>query len=520
MAKHGDKEQDKKTAELQRELRSFLEEQTFGGRSSAFSSAPRPTVSASGPDWSKKTIDQSLHQVTVNIPVNEWTKVTGDVDGSGLAYISARQTEIGSVAETLNLRLALANGNLVVVIESKTGLNKSDLDYSDQDSLRRCAIQNTLERLNEYPVAQLMAAQCAANVVVSVISRMAIDDQLGHTLPILLDAAKKFAETYFDTRLQLLGIRDAKAEMTVRPQERPIRNEGANNSGRRYGAPGEGVSHLLQESNVRLDDIGGYGQVKAEIRKLIRLFENPKHFASFGVIPPRGILFIGPPGTGKTTFAKAMCNELGINFYLVSTSDVLNCLYGESEKRLAEIFDNVETPCVVFVDELEALAANRDALSEPSKRVLTELLKKLDGMGSRPDILFLGATNKPEMLDPAITRSGRLDKTIVIGPPDLEARKEILEVYVKHYGQLNNPKLECLKTLDTEKLARCSEGLVGGDLRELMRRVVFAVADSALPDANASTDRSPWEPQTTSVMSLIEQYHAELEQKRSASGIA
>ena len=141
-------------------------------------------------------------------------------------------------------------------------------------------------------------------------------------------------------------------------------------------------------------------------------------------------------------------------------------------------------------------------------------------MGSRPDILFLGATNKPEMLDPAITRSGRLDKTIVIGPPDLEARKEILEVYVKHYGQLNNPKLECLKTLDTEKLARCSEGLVGGDLRELMRRVVFAVADSALPDANASTDRSPWEPQTTSVMSLIEQYHAELEQKRSASGIA
>jgi SpoVK/Ycf46/Vps4 family AAA+-type ATPase len=146
--------------------------------------------------------------------------------------------------------------------------------------------------------------------------------------------------------------------------------------------------------------------------------------------------------------------------------------------------------------------------------VLTELLKKLDGMGSRSDILFLGATNKPDMLDPAITRSGRLDKTIVVGYPDEEARKETFEVYIRKYLELNKPELDCLKQLDTNKLARASQEYVGGDIKELMRRVVFSIADSALPDTTGTANKPTWQPTTEGVMSLIDQYQAELALKR------
>jgi transitional endoplasmic reticulum ATPase len=313
--------------------------------------------------------------------------------------------------------------------------------------------------------------------------------------------------------LQLLGIKDATSGFTVRPIL-PKQQSLAQKTGRLVGEESQGVAHLLQESEVRLSDIGGYHHVKGEIQKLIRLFNNQEHYESFGVRPPRGILFVGPPGTGKTTFAKAMCNELNINFYYVSTSDVLNCYYGESEKRIAKIFEEVKTPCVIFVDELEALAANRENLSEPSKRVVTELLKKLEGMGSRSDILFLGATNKPDMLDPAITRSGRLDKTIVVGYPDEEARKETFEVYVRKYLELNKSELDCLRQLDTAKLARASQEFVGGDIKELMRRVVFSIADSALPDTTGTANKPTWQPTTEGVMSLIDQYQAELALKR------
>jgi cell division protease FtsH len=207
-------------------------------------------------------------------------------------------------------------------------------------------------------------------------------------------------------------------------------------------------------------------------------------------------------------FAKAMCHELGVKFYHVSTSDVLNCLYGESEKRLAEIFDTVETPCVIFVDELEALAQNRDYASEPARRVLTELLKKLDGMKSREGIIFLGATNKIEMLDPAIIRAGRLDRTIMIGNPDKDAREEIFKVCINRYRKGEGTGLQALGNLDPVALARASEGLVGADIAEVIRRIVFNLAEGRLLNPDSS-----WEPNTASACSLIDQYQAELELK-------
>jgi AAA+ superfamily predicted ATPase len=342
-------------------------------------------------------------------------------------------------------------------------------------------------------------------------------DRQGRTLTDRLNAVKEGIEVYFDTLLQHLGVTDGNLKLEMYPAERNINVSAGPSSGGILSEPGVDIEKLVATSNVTLADIGGYDEVKQEIRQLIRLFENEEHFKSFGVEPPRGILFAGPPGTGKTMFAKAMCKELGVAFYHVSTSDVLNSLYGESEKRLSEIFEGVRTPCVLFVDELEALAPNRDLASEPSRRVLTELLKKLDGMASREGVIFLGATNKPEMLDPAITRAGRLDRTIIIDYPDEAAREAIFEACINRHQQRPATELASLKSLNCKDLAKATEGFVGADITEVMRRLVFDIADSTLPldgiPSNRSSGGDSGLSPTDSAILRVYRYRDELDRK-------
>lgn len=475
---------------------------SYGGGGSPPAPAAPPSKS---PDWSKP-IDPSSNQVTLTIPIEAWARCfqnSQHADGQDAVSIGTHETELGLITGTVGMELSGSEHGPFFSLNFNVDIDGQGLFFVDRQVAEAC-----LKRLDGDKIAQGIVSlmiQDHARYGRLAKPEITIEDQL--------KGLKKVCEVYFDTLLQFLGVRDASIKLSVFPRERP---EGAGGDGGpgasgAFGTTGasQRVAGLLQETDVKLADIGGYAHVKQEVERLIRLFRHESHYESFLVKPPRGILFAGPPGTGKTLFAKAMCNELGVNFYHVSTSDVLNAYYGESEKRLAEIFDNVQTPCVIFVDELEALAAKRDHASEPSRRVLTELLRKLDGMASREGILFLGATNKLEMLDPAITRAGRLDRTIVVDKPDVDAREQIFKVCIQNYLKGSAPELDWLKKLDPTALARASEGLVGADIQEVTRRIVFAIADERL-----LRPEGEWRPSTDYARSVIEQYQAELEFKK------
>lgn len=455
----------------------------------------------------------------MEIPIDTWERCGARATAVDTTIISLKVTDNGDLLGSISLKLTVDDYGFHASPDFEAAYGERRLGLSGRDQVFDRVKIATQRRLNENPQAALFIESLnrpthSAHLIVH-------PDVEGRTVADYLKAAKEGLEVYFDTLLQHLGVTDASLKLQMIPVERQMSAATGGSAGsllRSLAQPEKGVEELAIESDVRLADIGGYSEVKTEILQLIRLFQNPKHFALFGVEPPRGILFSGPPGTGKTMFAKAMCNELGVKFYHVSTSDVLNSLYGESEKRLAEIFDKVETPCVVFVDELEALAPDRDMASEPSRRVLTELLRKLDGMGSRPGILFLGATNKPEMLDPAITRAGRLDRTITIGTPDIAAREEIFKVCVERAQRHSASDLESLRRLDCPQLAQNTEGLVGADIQEIMRRIVFDLADSRLSrdetPPSSSIANEPWYPTTDNALLRVSSYKAELERKR------
>ncbi len=496
-------------------LTAELTHESFGGGRGA--PAPNGGVAPSPrrvPDWSKP-IDASLKQVEVKLPVEAWTRCIQNlqdrtIHGSASVSFTSQASSLGPVSGALGVDVRLsASEGLYFFWDFKVSVNGESLDYHGAD---RKVAQGTILRVHGDQKASGIIAAMVRNAYPSgalncspSIPRETIKDEI--------EGLQRACEAYFDTLLQYLDISDEKVSLLISPREPRQLVQGHGGSGSApllaSSSAQQRVESLLQKSDVSLSDIGGYDHVKREIERLIRLFTHEKHYDSFLVKPPRGILFAGPPGTGKTMFAKAMCNELGVNFYHVSTSDVLNAYYGESEKRLAEIFDTVETPCVIFVDELEALAAKRDHASEPSRRVLTELLRKLDGMASREGIIFLGATNKLEMLDPAITRAGRLDRTIVIDKPDTEAREQIFKVCIERHMKGTAPELKWLDSLDATALARASEGLVGADIQEVIRRIVFTMADERLLHPEGE-----WRPNTAHACSVIDQYHAELELKK------
>jgi AAA+ superfamily predicted ATPase len=485
-----------------------LARESFGGTSGSTSPIRKASPPGSGqPDWFKE-IDPSLRQVTVELPVEAWTRCIQNIQGKKVkgedcVAILSQGSSCRHITGALGLKLAIDRaGSLFFDLNVRCYIDNVRIDLPSPKLTQRCLI-----RVADNP----FASKIVAGLTVGHFSFDTIKIPTSAPLETIRETilgVQKVCEAYFDTLLQCLDIKDAQLKLQVSPQEIVRVDPQGGSRGASHGKE-EGVERLLQTTTVALDDIGGYAAVKREIQSLIRLFSNREHFSKYNITPPRGILFAGPPGTGKTMFAKAMCHELGVNFYHVSTSDVMSCLYGESEKQLAEIFDTVETPCVIFVDELEALAPNRDYASEPSRRVLTELLRKLDGISSREGIILLGATNKIEMLDPAITRAGRLDRTIMIGIPDKEAREEIFRVCINRYRKGAAPELQSLESLDPVALARASEGLVGADIAEVMRRLVFSLADGQLlnPDGD-------WRPNTTAVCSLIDQYHAELELKK------
>ena len=187
------------------------------------------------------------------------------------------------------------------------------------------------------------------------------------------------------------------------------------------------------DSGVNYEDIGGLRSQLEKIRELVELpLRHPEIFARLGILPPKGILLYGPPGTGKTLLARAIANETEASFYSISAPEVVNKFYGESEKKLRELFDKAEkdSPSIVFIDEIDAIAQKREEVQgETEKRIVAQLLTLMDGLNKSNKIIVIAATNRPDSLDEALRRPGRFDRELEIGVPKEEDRLEILRIH-------------------------------------------------------------------------------------------
>ncbi len=229
---------------------------------------------------------------------------------------------------------------------------------------------------------------------------------------------------------------------------------------------------LVEVPNVHWDDIGGLEDVKQELREVVEWpLKYRELFSKVGVEPPKGILLYGPPGTGKTLLAKAVATEAGANFIAVKGPEVLSKWVGESEKAIREIFRKARqvAPTVIFFDEIDAIAPRRGAHldSGVTERIVNQLLTEMDGIGSRGDVIVIAATNRPDILDPALLRPGRFDRIIYVPAPDEKARYEILKVHTKKVP-IEGDKEELLKYL-----AKKTEGYSGADLAALVKEAAI-----------------------------------------------
>lgn len=223
---------------------------------------------------------------------------------------------------------------------------------------------------------------------------------------------------------------------------------------------------FVEVPNVRWEDIGGFEDIKRELKEAVELpLKKPQVFEQMGIRPAKGILLVGLPGTGKTLFAKAVATESEANFISVKGPEVLSKWVGESEKAVREIFRKARNaaPCIIFIDELDAIASVRgiEEGSRVGERVVNALLTEMDGLQNLKNVVVLGATNRPDIVDPALLRPGRFDRIIKIPVPDEKARLEILRVHTR--------RMPLSKDVSLEEIARRTENYTGADIEGLCR---------------------------------------------------
>ncbi|MEE9237104.1 MAG: CDC48 family AAA ATPase [Thermoplasmata archaeon] len=239
----------------------------------------------------------------------------------------------------------------------------------------------------------------------------------------------------------------------------------------------------ILQSTITYEDIGGLHEELLRVREMIELpLKHPELFDRLGIDPPKGVLLYGPPGTGKTLIAKAVANEAGASFYSIQGPEIMSKYYGQSEERLREKFEEAQknAPSILFIDELDSIAPKReDVTGEVERRVVAQLLTLMDGLSGRGQVIVIGATNREDAIDPALRRPGRFDREIVIGVPDRDGRKEILQIHTR--GMPFEGTDEDREMLLTE-LANITHGFVGADLAALAREAAMKALRRYLPD--------------------------------------
>jgi transitional endoplasmic reticulum ATPase len=238
---------------------------------------------------------------------------------------------------------------------------------------------------------------------------------------------------------------------------------------------------------VTYEDIGGLDEEVRKIREMVELpLKHPEIFERLGIEPPKGVLLYGPPGTGKTLLAKAVANESDANFFSIAGPEIMSKFYGESEKRIRDIFEEAEknAPSIIFIDEIDAIAPKREeSYGEVERRVVSQLLTMMDGLKARGKVIVIAATNRPNAIDPALRRPGRFDREIAINVPNKKARLEILKIHTRN--------MPLAKDVDLEKLASITHGFVGADIAALCKEAAMNTLRRVLPNIDLEKEELP-----------------------------
>ncbi len=249
----------------------------------------------------------------------------------------------------------------------------------------------------------------------------------------------------------------------------------------------EEVTERKPTFEVSYEEIGGLKDTISRLREIVELpLKHPEVFRRLGIEAPNGILLYGAPGCGKTLLAKALANESEANFFIINGPEVMNKYYGETEARLREIFKDAKenVPSIIFIDELDALAPRREEVfGDVEKRVVAQILALMDGLTERGTVIVIGATNRPESLDPALRRPGRFDREVEIGIPNPSGRLEILQIHTRG--------MPLAEDVDLESLALTLHGYTGADLRALCREAALKALKRYIPEIDLEAEAIP-----------------------------
>eukprot|EP01124_Arcella_intermedia_P026475 TRINITY_DN4984_c0_g1_i1.p1 TRINITY_DN4984_c0_g1~~TRINITY_DN4984_c0_g1_i1.p1 ORF type:complete len:693 (-),score=165.46 TRINITY_DN4984_c0_g1_i1:65-2089(-) len=246
---------------------------------------------------------------------------------------------------------------------------------------------------------------------------------------------------------------------------------------------------------ANFSNVAGLDEAKTEVMEFVHFLKNPDKYNNLGAKIPRGALLVGPPGTGKTLMAKAVAGEAGVPFFSISGSEFMEMFVGVGPARVRDLFAKArqKSPCIVFIDEIDAVGRKRDKSMRMSnderENTLNQLLVEMDGFNTKSGVIVLAGTNRPDILDPALTRPGRFDRTINVDPPDLKGRKDILKVHLKPL-KLEDPNIE----MYAERIATLTPGMVGADLENICNEAALIAARNnkkfvQMEDLEAAIDR-------------------------------
>ena len=228
---------------------------------------------------------------------------------------------------------------------------------------------------------------------------------------------------------------------------------------------------MQDELDVTFDDVAGVDEAKQELVEVVEFLKEPGKYTNLGGKMPRGVLLVGPPGTGKTLLSKAVAGESGVPFFSLSGSEFVEMFVGLGAARVRDLFDQAKqkAPCIIFVDELDALGKARGFGNmgghDEREQTLNQLLVEMDGFDPNIGVILMAATNRPEILDPALLRPGRFDRQILVDRPDKSGREEILKVHLKN--------VVAEEDLDIERIASMTPGMVGADLANLVNEAAL-----------------------------------------------